>query len=75
MIHAFANAAMAGFVTGATVWHVNGDESRRMDDNLENRPVVDPYDTPGPYRSSDHDPLLVGVSGTVPAELISFTAE
>ncbi|MDL1951724.1 hypothetical protein FBQ97_18200 [Acidobacteria bacterium ACD] len=44
--HAFANPAMAAYVTGATVWHVNADESRRMDYNLEYRPAVDAYDAP-----------------------------
>jgi predicted extracellular nuclease len=61
--HALASASLAPQVTGVTTWHINADE-----------PPVLGYDTafkspaqratlyaPDPFRSSDHDPVLVGL--------------
>ena len=65
--HALATPALAARVTGAAHWHINADESRAQDYNLEFKPPActpcapDPY-TATPYRSSDHDPLLVGLN-------------
>ncbi|MFG2078014.1 ExeM/NucH family extracellular endonuclease [Nonomuraea maritima] len=58
--HALAGKDLRKLVTGATIWHVNADEGRFMDYNTEFNP---PYlYAPDPYRSSDHDPLLVGLN-------------
>ncbi len=55
----FASDDIAGFVTGATEWHINADE-----------PDLISYDTSfkdpaffnnGPYASADHDPLIIGL--------------
>ena len=61
--HALASASLAAQVTGVTTWHINADE-----------PPVLGYETafksaaqratlfaPDPFRSSDHDPVLVGI--------------
>ena len=53
--HAFATSSMADQVKRASVWHINADEPR----------FLDWFDTsvtaPGPYRASDHDPVLVSL--------------
>ncbi|ETK35331.1 ExeM/NucH family extracellular endonuclease [Microbispora sp. ATCC PTA-5024] len=57
--HALADKKLGKLVTGATIWHINCDEGRFMDYNTEFNP---PYlYAPDPYRSSDHDPLLIGL--------------
>lgn len=61
--HGLASASLASQVRGATEWHINADEPRVLDYNLE-------FKTPRqqsllysaePYRASDHDPLVIGV--------------
>jgi hypothetical protein len=56
--HALANPDLVPQVTGATVWHVNADEPNALSYNDYNQPAL--YN-PDPYRSSDHDPVLVGL--------------
>jgi predicted extracellular nuclease len=58
--YALASRSLADQVTGATFWHINADESTLLDADTRYDPpaLVDP----GPYRSSDHDPLLVGLA-------------
>ena len=61
--HALASASLAGQVTGANDWHINPDEPTVLDYNTEFKSanhVTTLYD-PGPYRSSDHDPVLIGL--------------
>ena len=57
--HALANAAMASQVVGVSEWHINADEPSVIDYNTEFKPQ-DLY-TSTPYRSSDHDPVVVGL--------------
>jgi len=52
--HALVNAAALPFLRGAAEWHVNADEAEFFDYRNEN--------SPGPWRSSDHDPMLLGFS-------------
>lgn len=69
--HALASAALGGQVTGITEWHVNSDEPTFLDYNVEykNNPnctsstctTPDLYQ-PDAFRSSDHDPVLVGLN-------------
>jgi predicted extracellular nuclease len=56
--HALTNPSLSAQVTGATVWHANSDEPSALDYNNYNQPAL--YN-PDPYRSSDHDPVLVGL--------------
>jgi len=57
--HALASPSAFSQVSGATVWHINTDEPSVIDYNTEYKPE-DLY-TPTPYRSSDHDPVIVGL--------------
>ena len=75
--YAFSTEALTSKVTGTAVWHINADEPRVLDYNDD---IVDPgerssefmqelFDPNIVYRSSDHDPVIVGL------ELGSTTAE
>jgi uncharacterized protein len=57
--HALASSSMAAQVTGTSHWHINADEPFVIDYNTEFKPQ-DLY-SDSPYRSSDHDPVIVGV--------------
>jgi predicted extracellular nuclease len=57
--HALASAALLPFVSGVAEWHINADEPVALDYNTEfNQPLL--YH-PDSYRSSDHDPVVVGL--------------
>ncbi|MFE3455342.1 ExeM/NucH family extracellular endonuclease [Nonomuraea sp. NPDC059194] len=58
--HALAGKQLLRRVTGATIWHVNSDEPRILDYNTEFNPPG--LYRPDAFRSSDHDPLLIGLS-------------
>ena len=66
--HAITTASLAPKVTGAVHWHIDADESLAQDYNLEfKQPACatcapDPFDGTLPFRASDHDPVLVGLS-------------
>lgn len=55
--HALADAALAERITGAAPWHINADEPVLLDYGHSG----DRYHRPDPFRSSDHDPLLIGL--------------
>jgi len=57
--HSFSTALLSNQVVVAEKWHINSDEPRIFDYNEENNP---PYlYSANPYRSSDHDPLIIGL--------------
>jgi len=59
--HALASAGLALQVTGVTEWHINADEPRVLDYNMEFQSAgqqIDWYNN-DPYRASDHDPVIV----------------
>ena len=67
--YAFSTQALTSKVTGTAVWHINADEPRVLDYNDD---IVDPgerssefmqelFDPNIVYRSSDHDPVIVGL--------------
>jgi predicted extracellular nuclease len=61
--YAFASPGLRASVTGATVWHINADEPDILDyDTTFKRPAQDALYEPDAYRSSDHDPLIVGLA-------------
>lgn len=62
--YAFASETLQSQVTGATVWHINSDEPIYIDYNTEYKPdeILDDVYLPDPYRASDHDPVIVGLS-------------
>jgi len=53
--HAFATPGLANQVTKTAIWHINADEPRFLD--YRDTTVV----APGPYRASDHDPVMIGL--------------
>jgi hypothetical protein len=61
--HALASPTLAAQVAGAADWHINADEPPVLDYNVEFKSAnhVDTLFAPTPYRSSDHDPVLVGL--------------
>jgi uncharacterized protein len=60
--HALANATMTRQVTGATTWHINADEPDLLDyDTTFKSPAQDALFAPDPFRSADHDPVIVGL--------------
>ncbi|HEX9922357.1 MAG TPA: ExeM/NucH family extracellular endonuclease [Anaerolineae bacterium] len=61
--HALANADLLGQVSGVTEWHINSDEPDLIDyDTSFKQPAQDAIYAPDAYRSSDHDPVIVGLS-------------
>lgn len=65
--HALASTSLSAQVAGATHWRINADEPSIIDYNLEYKQPA--CATCGPdyysatvYRSSDHDPLVLGLS-------------
>lgn len=59
--HALASAALVPQVTGVTEWHINSDEPRVLDYNVEFKTAgqVASFYNADAYRSSDHDPVLI----------------
>ncbi|SDH62794.1 hypothetical protein SAMN05421505_11949 [Sinosporangium album] len=57
--HALVGRGLLQRLTGATIWHTNADEARILDYNTENNPPA--LYEPGPFRASDHDPVLLGL--------------
>ena len=68
--HGLASPDLAARVTGAGFWHVNADEASALDYNNFNQAALF---SPDPYRSSDHDPVLIGVCETT-APVVEVTA-
>lgn len=58
--HALANESMAEQVTKVVHWHINTDEPSVIDYNTEFK-SQDLYTT-SVYRSSDHDPVIIGLN-------------
>ena len=67
--YALASVSFTGQVTGAAAWHTNADEPAFIDYNL-NFKNLDPY-APTPFRSSDHDAVLVGLTLDADVELFA----
>lgn len=74
--YALATATLADQITGTTVWHINSDEIAVFDYNDD---ILDPSEQaferesnalpiyePNAFRASDHDPVLIGISLSVP---------
>lgn len=65
--YALSNAALSAMVTGTAAWHINADESDLFDyDMTFKQPLEEQLWAADPYRSSDHDPVLVGLDLTEP---------
>jgi predicted extracellular nuclease len=65
--HALASSSLDPQVTGAQEWHLNADEPSVLDYDTSFKPApVDALYAPDPYRSSDHDAVLVGLDLQAP---------
>lgn len=64
--YAFASASFVGKVSDTTEWHINADEPIGFDYNTNYKAdtEVDSYYGNSAYRSSDHDPVIVGLNIT-----------
>ncbi|MGH3715850.1 MAG: ExeM/NucH family extracellular endonuclease [Micromonosporaceae bacterium] len=69
--HALAGPSLADNVTGAAIWHINADEPNILDYNTEFNPPS--LYQPNAFRSSDHDPLVVGLRLDVPPAVVQVT--
>ena len=58
--HAYSSASLSQQVSGASVWHINADEPSVLDYNTDFN--TDDRFAPTPFRASDHDPVLVGLT-------------
>jgi predicted extracellular nuclease len=81
--HALVSASLLSQVTGAAKWNINSDEPIALDYNDDvlspgEAPAEDRNDTtlyqPNAFRSSDHDPVLVGLNLQTPVNVINGTA-
>ncbi|MGH3388587.1 MAG: ExeM/NucH family extracellular endonuclease [Actinomadura sp.] len=57
--HVLAGRTLSRHVTGVSIWHINSDEPLILDYNTEFNPPG--LYAPDAYRSSDHDPVVVGL--------------
>ena len=71
--HVLANETAYAAVTGAHVWNINSVESVAYEYSRYNYNATSFY-APTPYRSSDHDPLLVGFDVPAPPAATTTTA-
>jgi uncharacterized protein len=64
--HVLASTSLTAQVTGADEWHINSDEPDVLDYNTEYKSAgqVTRLYNADPYRSTDHDPVIVGVDLT-----------
>ncbi len=61
--HALASKSLVSQVKNIAEWHINADEPAILDYNEENKTEAQKVNfySDKPFRSSDHDPILIGV--------------
>jgi 5'-nucleotidase len=67
--HVLLNAAARESFTGSDIWNINSGESLALEYSRFDYHGTD-FHEPGPYRSSDHDPVVVGLDLTDEPELL-----
>ena len=65
--HVFASAAADAIVSDVDVWNINSVESVALEYSRYNNNVTDFY-VADPFRSSDHDPAILGLNLASPTE-------
>lgn len=61
--YALSNASLTPQIAGVTTWHINADEPDLLDYNTDFRgPVQQALYKPNAFRSSDHDPVVIGLN-------------
>jgi predicted extracellular nuclease len=79
--HALASPSLVSRITGVTIWPINADEVNLLDYNdavqdpseasFERKSSANELFAPNPARSSDHDPVIVGLTLKNPADVDS----
>ncbi|WP_198669059.1 ExeM/NucH family extracellular endonuclease [Elioraea thermophila] len=59
--HMLLSPSLFGQMTGIADWHINADEADALDYNLDFGRLPTYFDGMVPWRTSDHDPLLLGL--------------
>ena len=61
--YGMASGSLQKAVTGTTVWHLNADEPDLLDydTSFKSDGQIAIFDGTSPFRSSDHDPVIVGI--------------
>jgi len=74
--HALASPVLAPRITGISEWHINADEPVALDYNVEFKTPnqVNTFYAADPFRSSDHDPVVVGINLIRPYNWTGFFA-
>ena len=69
--HAIVSQSLNAQLTGKTKWHINSDEPVILDYNTEFKSADQQasFFAPDAFRSSDHDPVLVGLNLTADAPI------
>jgi uncharacterized protein len=72
--HAFASTSLQGQVTGVEVFHINADEPGVLDynTNFKSAGQITSLYAPDMYRTSDHDPIVVGLDLQNGAPVITY---
>jgi len=77
--YALAQPALTADVSGVSAWHINADEPSLIDYDMSFKlPAQDALYADDAYRSSDHDPVIVGLNLTPPdttAPTLEVTAD
>ncbi|TQV86552.1 ExeM/NucH family extracellular endonuclease [Aliikangiella coralliicola] len=62
--HALSNSQLASQIIDTTEWHINTDEPRALDYNLEYKTSEQQLSlySEEPFRASDHDPIVIGLN-------------
>ncbi len=71
--HVLANPKALRRVTGADVWNINSVEPVALEYSRYHYNATDFYEV-SPYRSSDHDPLVVGYDPSAPSGQVKASA-
>lgn len=67
--YSLASSEMEEFVTGATIWHINADEPTFWDYDRDSEKHT------GPYRCSDHEPVILGLKFKDDPNVANYVAE
>jgi predicted extracellular nuclease len=69
--YAMSNGSLTAQVTGVTEWHINADEPPVLDynENYKSAGQITSLYSPDAYRSSDHDPVVIGLELTIEQEV------
>lgn len=66
--HVFANPAGLELLSGANIWNINSVESIALEYSRHNYNVAELFEPNTPFRSSDHDPIKVGLAIDLPEQ-------